>query len=160
MITYRKANSDDVFHALVLWCKVWDEFIVSEKVTADRDYNDITRNSGLLKKYVSGERVMLIAADDEKVVGAIGADINGSSIKPPVCVDSRYHRQGIATELLRRMVCELSSAGCASINVDSSSYALPFYKKFGFVQIGAEQKHSGFVSIQMEYTFDKIRRKT
>ena len=159
MIIYRKANPDDIRPALALWFKVWDEFIVSEKPTENRDYNEITQNSGLLKKYESGERFMIIAVDDEKIIGVVGADIGSSSIKPPLCIDSEYHRQGIATELLHRMACELKIAGCDLIKVHSSKYALPFYERFGFIQTGAEQPLDGFdsiVSIPMEYTPNEI----
>ena len=126
------------------------------KSTKDCDYNEITRKSGLLKKYESGERFMIIAKDGKKIVGAIGASINENSVKPPLCADSEYHNQGIATELLHRMVCELKLAGCDLIKVDSSSYALPFYKKFGFIETGLEQQHDGFVSIPMEYVPNEI----
>ena len=156
MIIYRVAASDDIFPALVLWCRIWDEFVVPEKAGVDPDYENIARNSGLLKKYESGERVMLVAADGEKIVGAVGADFKGGSIKPPVCVDSEYQRQGIAAELLRRMVCELKTTGCASIKVDSSRYALPFYKSIGFTQTGPEQKENGLVFTPMVYEPNEI----
>jgi len=151
MISYRKANPEDIRPALALWFKIWDEHIAPENATENADYNEITQNSGLLKKYENGDRFMLIATDGEKIVGAIGADINGNSIRPPLCVDSEYHRKGIASELLHRMVCELKMAGFERIEVGSSKYALSFYKNFGFVQTGAEQQHNGFVSIPMEY---------
>ena len=156
MITYRKADAKDIRPALALWFKIWDKLIAPEKASANPDYDEITQNSGLLKRYENGERSMLIAADGEKIIGAIGADIKLGSINPPVCVDSEYHRQGIATELLHNMVCELKIAGCDLIKVDSSKYALPFYKEFGFTQTGPEQQHSGFVSIPMEYTPNEI----
>lgn len=155
-ITYEMASADDIRPALALWFQIWDKFISPENASSDPNYDEITKNSGLLKKYVSGERIMLLAKDGEKIIGVIGADINGSSIKPPLCVDSEYHRHGIATELLHKMVCELKLAGCDLINVNSSSYALPFYKNFGFIQTGAEQQHDGFVSIPMEYIPNEI----
>jgi 8-oxo-dGTP pyrophosphatase MutT (NUDIX family) len=73
-----------------------------------------------------------------------------------MAVDSEYHRQGIATELLHRMVYELKVAGFDCIKVASSEYAFSFYKNFGFVQTDAEQQHDGFISIPMEYTPNEI----
>jgi ribosomal protein S18 acetylase RimI-like enzyme len=156
MISYRKANLEDIHSALVLWFKIWDIFIVPNNAPKNPDYDEITQNSGLLKKYESGERFMLVATDGDKIVGVIGADANGNVIRPPVCVDNEYQRQGIATELLRQMVCELKATGFDCITVDSSEYALPFYKNFGFFQIGAEQQHKSFVSIPMKYTPNEI----
>ena len=151
MITYRKARSEDILPAITLWCRIWDEFVIVQASATEHDYDEIARNSGLLKKYENGERIMLVAADDEKIVGVIGAEIGACSIKPPLCVDRRYQRQGIAAELLYRMVCVLKIAGCSSVRVDSSEYALPFYAKAGFVQVGTKQQHEGFVSVPMEY---------
>ena len=151
-LIFRKAALDDIRPALALWFRVWDEFIAPEKAQPDSDYDDIVQNSGLLKKYESGEQDMLIALDGEKIIGVAGADFNASYIKPPICVAREYHRQGIANELLHRMVCELKMRGGDIIKVDSSRYAVPFYENFGFVQTGAEQQHDGFVSIPMEYT--------
>jgi 8-oxo-dGTP pyrophosphatase MutT (NUDIX family)/predicted N-acetyltransferase YhbS len=156
MLTYQRANPEDILPALTLWFETWDELIVPENVSENHDYENIAQNSGLLKKYADGERFMLIALDENKIVGTVGADVDTGFIKPPVCVNSEYHRQGIASELLHRMVCELKLSGCDLIKVDSSKYALPFYQKFGFVQTGSEQQHDGFVSIPMEYTPNEI----
>ena len=156
MITYKKANPEDIRPALILWFKIWNKFIIPKSAIENPDYDEITQNSGLLKKYESGERSLIIAKDGDKIIGVIGADANGNNIRPPLCVDSEYHRQGVATELLHRMVCELKVAGFDCIKVASSEYALSFYKNFGFVQTGAEQQHDGFISIPMEYTPNEI----
>ena len=151
MITYRIANQNDFFEALVLWFKITDEFIKPEHEDVNPNYVDRVKNSFVLKTYESGERVMLIALDGEKIVGAIGADYNENAIKGPFCVDREYHRQGIATELLSRVVCELKMRGSDIIKINSSLYAFPFYKNFGFVQTGSERLYNGVLSIPMEY---------
>ena len=151
MITYRQANQNDFFSALILWFKTRDEFIAPEHEDVSPNYADRVKNSILLKKYESGERVMLIALDGEKIVGAIGTDYNENSIKGPFCVDREYHRQGIATELLSRVVYELKMRGSDIIKTNSSLYAFPFYRNFGFVQTGSERLYNGFLSIPMEY---------
>ena len=158
MITYRKANPEDIQPAIALWLKIWDEFIDPEKASVNPDYDELARSSNLLKKYESSDRVMLVAADGERIVGAIGAVINENFIKPPLCVDREYHRQGIATELLSRMVCELKMQGSEVIKLNSSRYALPFYENFGFVQTGPEQKLESFdvAYIPMEYSLSAM----
>ena len=156
MIIYRKANPNDFFAALALWFKIRDEFIAPEQAHLNPNYVDMVKNSFLLKSYESGERVMLIALDGEKIVGAIGADYDENAIKPPLCVDREYHRQGIATELLSRVVSELKMRGSDIIKINSSLYAFPFYESFGFVQTGSERLYNGFVSIPMEYKPNEI----
>lgn len=52
-------------------------------------------------------------------------------------VDPRHHRSGIARQLLNRVIdyCkDRSPKGCLTLN--SSNYAVPFYKKMGFTQDG------------------------
>ena len=151
MITYRIANHNDFFEALFSWFKIRDELIAPEHEDVSPNYVDRVKNSFLLKTYESGERVMLIALDGEKIVGAIGADYNENAIKGPLCVDRKYHRQGIGTELLSRVVCELKKCGRDIIIINSSLYAFPFYESFGFVQTGSERLYGGCRSIPMEY---------
>jgi 8-oxo-dGTP pyrophosphatase MutT (NUDIX family) len=66
-------------------------------------------------------------------------------------VDGAYHRRGIGTELLSRMVCELKLRGFNEITLDSSPYALPFYQKFGFAPTDVERKKEGIICIPMVY---------
>ncbi|MDF2636847.1 MAG: Acetyltransferase domain, partial [Pelosinus sp.] len=46
-------------------------------------------------------------------------------------VDSEYQRQGIATELMRRMVYELKIRDFDKIVLNSSPNGLLFYRHFG-----------------------------
>ena len=159
MITYRRATPEDIRPALALVEKVWNKLVMPEmdeqEQEAYRRSTSENNNEERVAQYNSGKRTMDIAVDDDKIVGIIGADDDGYVRQ--LFVDETYHRRGIATELLHRMVCELVLMGFNVIYLNSSRYALPFYKSFGFTQTGPEKKHErGFVYIPMEYTPNEI----
>ncbi len=80
--------------------------------------------------YLSGERLMYVALDDKKVIGII--ETYGNNRISLMFVDSEYHRQGIATELMRLIGCELKRRCFDKIVLNSSPNGLLFYKHFGF----------------------------
>jgi len=160
MITYRKANPEDIRPAQALADKVWNEVVMPEM--DEEEQNGYRRFAGeanyeeRVEQYKSGKRSMDIAASGDKIVGIAGIDDEKGYVRQ-LFVDENYHRRGIATELLHRMVCELALKGFNVIKLNSSRYALPFYEKFGFTQTGPEQKHErGFVYIPMEYKPNEI----
>jgi 8-oxo-dGTP pyrophosphatase MutT (NUDIX family)/GNAT superfamily N-acetyltransferase len=159
MITYRKANPEDIRPALSLVEKVWKDVVMLEMHNDEREaYNSIVseeKNEERVNQYISGKRLMDIAVNGDKIIGMVGVDSEGYIRQ--LFVDKDFHRQGIATELLHRMVCKLAIQGFNIIKLNSSRYALPFYQNFGFVQTGSEQKHErGFVYIPMEYKPNEI----
>jgi len=150
-ITYKMADIDDIRPAFSLVEKVWVEVGFGAFETLQ---SDITQNDEMFRKYTSGENIMILAADGDKPIGVVGA-CSGGQIRL-LFVESGYHLRGIATELLHRMVCYLKINGFDAIVVNSSRYALPFYKHFGFVQTDVEQKLDGFFTTPMEYTPNEI----
>jgi 8-oxo-dGTP pyrophosphatase MutT (NUDIX family) len=71
-------------------------------------------------------------------------------------VDGAFHRQGIATALVRDIVCVLRLKGYNEISLDSSSYGLPFYQRFGFHQIGEARNEHGCTVTPMAYEPNEI----
>lgn len=69
-----------------------------------------------------------------------------------VFVDKAYHSQGVATAIMEKMVVSLKLQGFEKITINSSPYGLPFYHKFGFIDIYSEQKKDGFIFTPMQYT--------
>ena len=70
--------------------------------------------------------------DGDRIVGMINEHVDDHYI-PEMAVDGAYHRRGIATELMNRMVCELKLRGVGKITLKSLPHGLPFYLKYGFV---------------------------
>ena len=84
---------------------------------------------------------MFVALDNKKVVGMI--ETYGKSYQKNrvalMFVDSNYQRQGIATELINRTICELKMSGYDKIMLNSSPNGLPFYTHYGFIPAVTEK---------------------
>lgn len=94
-----------------------------------------------------GTFVSWIALDGEKIVGTSGMSFVE---KPPyfgcpsgkmgllssMFTDKAYRRQGIAKELLSRVVEEARNYGCGTVQITASDMGVLLYTDFGFVKNG------------------------
>lgn len=69
-------------------------------------------------------------------------------------VREQYHRLGIARRLMNVAVDAVAAEGpkVRAVTVNSSPYAVGFYKKVGFVPLGPEQKADGIRFTSMRLT--------
>ena len=65
-------------------------------------------------------------------------------------VQPNYHRQGIGTILMEKMVKELKLGGYNRITLNSSPYTISFYHMFGFKDLDTQQEKDGFMFTPME----------
>ena len=86
-----------------------------------------------------------LAVDDEKIIGTSGMSIVE---KPPyfgcpsgkigllssMFTDRAYRRQGIAKELLSRVVNEAREKGCGTVQITASDMGVLLYTDFGFTK--------------------------
>ena len=93
----------------------------------------------------NGTFVSWLALDGEKIIGTSGMSFVE---KPPYfgCPTGRigllssmytnpdYRRQGIARELLRRVVEEARAYGCGTVQITASDMGVLLYSNFGFVK--------------------------
>lgn len=105
-----------------------------------------------LKDYYSrhmadGTFVSWLAVDSEKIIGTSGMSFVE---KPPyfgcpsgrigllssMFVSTDYRRQGIAKELLSRVVNEAKEYGCGTVQITASDMGVLLYTDFGFVKNG------------------------
>ena len=87
------------------------------------------------------------AFDGDRLVGMLGI----REEKRHICfcfVEGQYHRMGIGTKLLRRMMKDFTGQ---TITLNSSPYGLPFYKAIGFSATEKEQTINGIRFTPMEY---------
>ena len=94
MITYRKANPEDIRPAFDLIEKVWIASGFGKFETLQRT---VTRNAETFERYSSGKYIMIVAQADKGIVGVVGADDKGFILE--LFVDSAFERRGIATAL-------------------------------------------------------------
>ena len=87
------------------------------------------------------------AYDNRELKGVIATNKNRRHI---CCffVKARYHRQGIGRKLWEYLLANSSSE---VITVNSSPYAVPVYRKLGFVDTDAEQLSDGMRYTPMKY---------
>jgi predicted N-acetyltransferase YhbS len=111
--------------------------------------NDCIVDEAFEYNYTSGRFLMLGAFDNDKIIGML-AEKNGDHICL-LFVDKDYHRQGVASALMREMVVALKLKGADRITVNSSPYALPFYRNFGFTETGEQQTVNGITFVPMVY---------
>ena len=82
----------------------------------------------------------LVALSDGQVVGYIGSQsVEGESDMMNVAVAPEYRRQGIAEQLVLRLVAALQARGNHSLALEvraSNDAAISLYEKLGFVQVG------------------------
>lgn len=94
-----------------------------------------------------GTFVSWLAVDGEKIVGTSGMSFVE---KPPyfgcpsgkmgllssMFTSKEYRRQGIAKELLSRVVNEAKEYGCGTVQITASDMGVLLYRDFGFVENG------------------------
>lgn len=94
-----------------------------------------------------GTFVSWIAVDGEKIVGTSGISFVE---KPPyfgcpsgkmgllssMFTSEEYRRQGIAKELLSKVVNEAREYGCGTVQITASDMGVFLYRDFGFVENG------------------------
>ncbi|WP_334074616.1 MULTISPECIES: GNAT family N-acetyltransferase [Paenibacillus] len=69
-------------------------------------------------------------------------------------VKREYHRQGMANRLFRTVEERCRSfPGIQRITVNSSRYAVPFYRRLGFTETGIERTVNGIRFTPMEFRF-------
>lgn len=160
MITYRKANTEDIRSALELALKVFMEFDAPDYGAEHTERMRLSIEDRIknFDNYLFDKRLMFVALDNKKVVGMIetyGIAYQKNRIAL-MFIDSNYQRQGIATELMNRTICELKMNGYDKVVLNSSPHGLPFYKHFGFIPIETEMNINTPWKKPMEYISNEI----
>lgn len=127
MTTFQKYNGSDYY----------DE----EAIANTLDYFDTTKNSKerLLEKF-SQKTIFYVAEESDKIIGMINGVPNRIS---SLFVDGTKHGKGIGKALFEQFEIEAKDCGSECIHVESSVYAVDFYRKMGFAQTGDITNHMG-----------------
>jgi len=94
-----------------------------------------------------GTFVSWIALDDDKIIGTSGMSFvekppyfgcpNGKiGLLSSMYTSNEYRRQGIAKELLTRVVKEAKDYGCGAVQITASDMGVMLYTDFGFRKNG------------------------
>jgi predicted N-acetyltransferase YhbS len=152
----RQATAEDIRPALDLALRVFMEYDSQDYGPEHTERMRLSIEERIANSdiYLSGNRLMFVALDDKKVIGII--ETYGNNRISLMFVDSEYQRQGIATELMRRMVYELKIRGFDKIVLNSSPNGLPFYRHFGFTIIETDKNINIHWKTPMSYTLNEI----
>lgn len=94
-----------------------------------------------------GTFISWLAVDEDKIVGTSGMSFvekppyfgcsNGKiGLLSSMFTSKEYRRQGIAKELLSRVVNEAKEYGCGTVQITASDMGVLLYTDFGFVKNG------------------------
>ncbi|HOO26856.1 MAG TPA: GNAT family N-acetyltransferase [Lachnospiraceae bacterium] len=119
----------------------WDTFLVFEAPEYSpegvRNFHDFVRDPMLKKMFLRGKYQTLGAFFNGTIIGILG--VRSKNHISLLFVDSGYHHQGIATALLKKMFYYVrNELSIHEMTVNSSPYAIDFYHKIGFFDLGNE----------------------
>ena len=138
--------------AMALVWRVFLEFEAPEYTQEGiQEFQDFIDIDGVQKRMEDGQLSVWGCFDKDKIVGVIATR--------PVChisllfVDKNYHRQGIARQLLSKVLGYLATQNaCETVTVHASPYVVLAYKRLGFMPSGEEQTVNGLRFTPMFYT--------
>lgn len=152
----REIRQSELVAVCNLVARTFNEFIAPEfseqgideffKYSNPRDFE---------KRSESGYSSMLAEYDD-RIAGMI--ELKGRSHISMLYVEKTFHKKGVAKELIRAALSNLSLENHydTDITVNSSRYAVPFYEKLGFIQFEEEKTIYGVIHVPMMVSYSKL----
>lgn len=132
----------------------WDTFLIFEapdySLRGVYNFKNFVRDPLLKKMYTYGEYIAIGAFIDERIVGIMG--IRNTNHVSLLFVDRDYHRKGIGRALMKSFFKDAAKSGITNVTVNASPYAVEFYHKIGFTDVGEEIEKDGirFTPMRME----------
>ncbi len=116
--------------------------------TADYDEEGINSFKQFISDKEHTDNLTLYGAFlHKRLVGVLGTKNAGSHISL-FFIDRKYQGQGIGRRMFRFFRKDMPNS---FITVNSSTYAVGIYEKFGFVRSGESHTQQGLTSVPMEY---------
>lgn len=149
----RRFKETDVFAVADLAMRTFEkfnglDFYDEEAITNTLDYFDTTKNTKerLLEKF-SKKSIFFIAEDSDGIAGMINGVPNRIS---SLFVESCKQGKGIGKMLLEKFEIEAKACGSSYVSIESSLYAVDFYRRMGFHQTSGIVNHMGLKVCLME----------
>ncbi|MBQ9989350.1 MAG: GNAT family N-acetyltransferase [Lachnospiraceae bacterium] len=115
-------------------------------------FRDFISDQWLKKMFLKGEYTMILALDEEKIIGLI--TLRSRCHISLLFVDGDYHRQGVGSSLVGALETWLSKEGDMHyMTVNAAPYALGFYHKIGFWDLADQQEKEGILYTPMKMNF-------
>ena len=135
---------------------VWRTFLKFEAADYTeegiRNFLEFITDEQLYHAFLQGNYQMLVAVCDEQIVGV--ASVRNCNHLSLLFVEERYHRRGIGSALMERFCGYLKyEAGEDFMTLNAAPYAVEFYHKIGFSDVGPEEDVGGIRVTSMEKYF-------
>jgi GNAT superfamily N-acetyltransferase len=149
-VTYRPLRAGDEGAACDLILSVFDEYVAPEY--SEEGVREFYRyvNPDALASRRKSDCFNIIAEREGSMVGFIEV----RERKHVSLLFVRERGRGIARELFERALgcCVEENPDLNGITVNSSTYAVPIYKRLGFLETGSKETKNGITYIPMKYT--------
>ena len=110
--------------------------------------NEMIESDEFKGLFKTGEQKMIGAVMDNRIIGVLSI---GKNDHISLCfVDKEHHRKGIAKALFGELTARLKKSGTKAVTLNSTPYAVPFYKAIGFEITGECIKKHGVLYTPMK----------
>ncbi|MBQ1850337.1 MAG: GNAT family N-acetyltransferase [Lachnospiraceae bacterium] len=151
--TVRWAKREEWDAAISLIWKTFLRFDAAECTEQGiQSFRDFIMDPDLKHSFYEGGYELLVALDGDRIVGA--ASLRSVTHLSLLFVEESHHRRGIGRSMMETLMHYLlTEVGEHYLSLLASPYALEFYKKLGFTQVGPMTSPSGIPVVKMEKVF-------
>lgn len=149
----RKAKRDEWEEAMALAWTVFQKFDAKDYTKEGiNSFLNFISDNGLYKMFITDEYKLFIAESGGKIVGVSSLRMrNHISL---LFVDEKFHHIGVGRKLIDFMVDYLQKEEKLDYcTVNAAPYAIGFYHKLGFEDLGKEQENEGIRFVPMRKWF-------
>ena len=143
---------DDLSDFCALIREVYDEFVAPDYADeGNRTFYSYVSEEAVHDRMHGDGALMISAKADDRIVGACSfRDVNHLST---FFVKKEYHGRGVGRMMFAYALSKLKTdhPGLESIEVNSSPFALPVYKRLGFVLVDGRKEKDGIIYYPMKY---------
>ena len=147
----RLLHENDLSETLDLVWHVFQEFEVPlYPPKGIKSFQEFIAYSNILSMYQEHKLIFWGCFHENQLIGTIA--LRGYSHVSLLFVKKEWHHRGVATYLFRTLYGYVTQHNQAeSITVNSSPYAIGFYKRIGFQEMSPEKEVDGIRFTPMEY---------
>jgi GNAT superfamily N-acetyltransferase len=149
--TIRQAYKEEWTSIMTL---VWKVFLKYEAADYNscgiESFQDFITNNTIYRMFLAGSYQVMVAVEEGTIIGVI--TLRNNNHISLLFVESDYHHQGVGRSLIRYVTDYLmKEIGTDKVTVNSSPFAIGFYHKLGFKDLGPETISDGIRYTPMEF---------
>lgn len=148
--TITPATAHDAERISELVCGLAQEFILNESAEEGRVHFFGEHSPDKMRERLLGDHRFFMAECGTELVGV--SALRGASHLYHLFVSKPWQRRGLGRRLWQAArEASVESGHCGAITVNSSTYAIAVYERFGFVRKGPPEMKHGLVHHPMEF---------